>query len=163
MLGMLARHWPVPLRKKNKCLHTHETVFGRLSFLSQPFGLHSLSQDFHQRIQQNWDGSKAATPKCSSSMGKQPWDRSGRVKPNRRKTIFCALDIIKFGNLLAQQDAGEDHRLKFSLAHPSQMARTAQEVFGLVNQVWVFAQLNMSAVSTSELWEETSNRTGFTR
>ena len=53
-------------------------------------------------------------------------------------------------------------RLKFSLAHLSQMARTAQEVFGLVNHVWVFAQLNMSTVSTSEHCGETSNRTRFT-
>lgn len=27
MLGISARHWSVPLRKKSKCLHTHDTSF----------------------------------------------------------------------------------------------------------------------------------------
>lgn len=53
-------------------------------------------------------------------------------------------------------------RLKHCLALPFQMARTAQEGFGLMNHVWVFAQLNMSTVSTSEHCKETSNRTQCT-
>lgn len=34
MLGILARHWSVPLRKKSKCLHTHDTSFWQ-TFLPQ--------------------------------------------------------------------------------------------------------------------------------
>lgn len=34
MLGISARHWSVPLRKKSKCLHTHDTSFWQ-TFLPQ--------------------------------------------------------------------------------------------------------------------------------
>lgn len=89
------------LGKKPANVCTPMTVFGRLSFRRQPFGLYSLSQDFHQTIQQNWDGSKAVTPKWSSSMGKPYWDKKWQGKAKQTKPLFCAVDIIKFGNLLS--------------------------------------------------------------
>lgn len=95
-----------------------------------------------------------------------PWvnntETSGRVKLNKQKPIFCAVGIIKFGNLLACYMLRTiTSGLKLSLAHPAQMARMAQEVFEL-NHAWVFAQLNMPTVSTSEYCEKTSNRTRVT-
>lgn len=82
------------------------------------FGLQLLSHDFHQRIQQNWDGSKMATPKRSLSMGKQCWDKNGRAKLSKQNPIFRAVDIIKFGNLLAGQDAEEGHSETETLPGP---------------------------------------------
>lgn len=109
-------------------------VFGRPSFLRQQFGLYPLSQDFHQSTQQNCDGSKAVTPKSSSTLDKQHWDRHVKVKLNKWKALFCDLAPCLHGRMLRNITV----TLKLCLAHPFQMVRTAQEGFSLVNHAWGF-------------------------